>query len=44
MMLIREVVNTRQTVAIDVSTLGKIAVQGPDATTFLNRIYIKLPN
>ena len=25
---------------VDVSTLGKIAVQGPDATTFLNRIYI----
>ena len=25
---------------VDVSTLGKIAVQGPDAATFLNRIYV----
>lgn len=24
---------------VDVSTLGKIAVQGPDAATFLNRVY-----
>ena len=38
---IREAATTRQTVGmVDVSTLGKIAVQGPDATTFLNRIYI----
>ena len=45
---IREAATVRQTVGmVDVSTLGKIAVQGPDATTFLNRIYIngfaKLP-
>ncbi len=45
---IREAGTTRQTVGmVDVSTLGKIAVQGPDATTFLNRLYInafaKLP-
>jgi len=25
---------------IDVSTLGKIAIQGPDSTEFLNRIYV----
>ena len=45
---IREAAITRQTVAmIDVSTLGKIQVQGPDATTFLDRVYVnnfaKLP-
>ena len=45
---IREAGTTRQTVGmVDVSTLGKIAVQGPDATEFLNRLYInafaKLP-
>ena len=45
---IREAGVTRQTVGmVDVSTLGKIAVQGPDATEFLNRLYInpfaKLP-
>ena len=37
---IRETARTRQTVGIvDVSTLGKIAVQGPDAAVFLNRVY-----
>ena len=45
---IRETARTRQTVGIiDVSTLGKIAVQGPDAAQFINQIYIngfaKLP-
>ncbi|MGC6529961.1 MAG: FAD-dependent oxidoreductase [Candidatus Puniceispirillaceae bacterium] len=45
---VREAARTRQTVGIvDVSTLGKIAVQGPDAAEFINRIYIngfaKLP-
>ena len=38
---VREAATTRQNVAmVDVSTLGKIAVQGPDATEFLNRIYV----
>ena len=38
---IREAATTRQNVAmVDVSTLGKIVVQGPDATEFLNRIYV----
>lgn len=37
---IREVRKTRKSVGIvDVSTLGKIAVQGPDASEFLNRVY-----
>ncbi|MEP0520818.1 MAG: sarcosine oxidase subunit alpha family protein [Hyphomicrobiales bacterium] len=37
---VREARQTRRTVGIvDVSTLGKIAVQGPDASEFLNRIY-----
>jgi methylglutamate dehydrogenase subunit C len=37
---IREAITTRQTVGLcDVTSLGKIAVQGPDATEFLNRIY-----
>ena len=45
---IREAARARQTVAmVDVSTLGKIQVQGPDATEFLNRVYVnpfaKLP-
>ena len=45
---IRETNNTRNNVAmIDVSTLGKIDIQGPDAAEFLNRLYInnwlKLP-
>ena len=45
---IRETARTRQTVGmVDVSTLGKIAVQGPDATEFINRLYVngfaKLP-
>jgi len=36
----REVVNTRQAVGlVDVSTLGKIDIQGPDAGEFLNRLY-----
>jgi sarcosine oxidase subunit alpha len=36
----REVLATRTAVGIcDVSTLGKIDVQGPDAATFLDRIY-----
>ena len=37
---IREARTTRQTAGIvDVSTLGKIAVQGPDAAEFLDRVY-----
>ena len=36
----REVLNTRQNVGIcDVTTLGKIDVQGRDAAEFLNRVY-----
>ena len=36
----REVLATRQSVGVcDVTTLGKIDVQGPDAATFLNRVY-----
>ncbi|MDF1794695.1 MAG: sarcosine oxidase subunit alpha family protein [Thalassobaculaceae bacterium] len=36
----REVVNTREAVGlVDVSTLGKIDIQGPDAAEFLNRLY-----
>ena len=36
----REVRNTRQRVGIcDVSTLGKIDVQGKDAGAFLDRLY-----
>jgi methylglutamate dehydrogenase subunit C len=38
--VIREVKATREGVGIcDVSTLGKIDVQGPDAAEFLNRVY-----
>jgi len=38
---IRETAHLREHVGIiDVSTLGKIAVQGPDAAEFLNRIYV----
>ena len=38
---IREADHVRRKVGIiDVSTLGKIAVQGPDAAEFLNRVYI----
>lgn len=38
---IREADHVRNHVGvIDVSTLGKIAVQGPDAAEFLNRIYV----
>ncbi|MGE0007599.1 MAG: sarcosine oxidase subunit alpha family protein, partial [Parvibaculaceae bacterium] len=38
--VIREVKAAREKVAIcDVSTLGKIDVQGPDAAEFLNRLY-----
>ena len=37
---IREAATVRKTIGIcDVSSLGKIAVQGPDASEFLNRIY-----
>ncbi|WP_027256787.1 sarcosine oxidase subunit alpha family protein [Leisingera aquimarina] len=37
---IREAATVRDTLGIcDVSSLGKIAVQGPDASEFLNRIY-----
>ncbi|PVH27318.1 sarcosine oxidase subunit alpha family protein [Pararhodobacter oceanensis] len=37
---VREATAVRETVGIcDVSSLGKIAIQGPDATEFLNRIY-----
>ncbi|NND81793.1 MAG: sarcosine oxidase subunit alpha family protein [Gammaproteobacteria bacterium] len=37
---IREAATTRSSVGLcDVTSLGKIAVQGPDATEFLNRIY-----
>ena len=37
---IREATITRRSLGIcDVSSLGKIMVQGPDSTTFLNRIY-----
>ena len=36
----REALTARRTVAmVDVSTLGKIMVQGPDAAEFLNRVY-----
>jgi len=38
---IREAAHVRQHVGMtDVSTLGKIAVQGPDAAEFLNRVYV----
>ncbi len=37
---IRETETVRKTVGLcDVTSLGKIAIQGPDATEFLNRIY-----
>lgn len=37
----REVTTVRSSVGVcDVSTLGKIEIQGPDAGTFLDRIYI----
>ncbi len=37
---IREMTTTRQSVGLcDVTSLGKIAVQGPDATALLNRVY-----
>lgn len=44
----REVANTRENVGVcDVSTLGKIDIQGSDAAAFLDRVYIngfsKLP-
>jgi len=36
----REVLGVRKSVGVcDVTTLGKVDVQGPDAATFLNRIY-----
>lgn len=38
---IREATTVRETVGFtDVSTLGKIAVQGPDAAEFLNHVYV----
>lgn len=38
---IREAAHVRAQVGmVDVSTLGKIAVQGPDAAEFLNRVYV----
>jgi len=45
---VREATAVRETVGmVDVTTLGKIAVQGPDAGEFLNRVYVngfgKLP-
>jgi sarcosine oxidase subunit alpha len=45
---VREATAVRETVGlVDVTTLGKIAVQGPDAAEFLNRVYVngfgKLP-
>ncbi|MCH8166742.1 MAG: sarcosine oxidase subunit alpha family protein [Proteobacteria bacterium] len=45
---VREATAVRRSVGlIDVTTLGKIAVQGPDAAEFLNRVYVngfgKLP-
>ncbi|MEM7257371.1 MAG: sarcosine oxidase subunit alpha family protein [Pseudomonadota bacterium] len=37
---IRETTTTRTTVGLcDVTSLGKIAIQGPDATEFINRVY-----
>jgi sarcosine oxidase subunit alpha len=37
---VRETETTRRSVGLcDVTSLGKIAVQGPDATEFLNRVY-----
>ena len=40
---VRETKATRETAGIvDVSTLGKIAVQGPDAADFLDRVYTNL--
>ena len=37
---IREATTARHSVGLcDVTSLGKIAVQGPDATEFLNRVY-----
>lgn len=37
---IREATTTRETVGLcDVTSLGKIAIQGPDATEFINQIY-----
>ena len=37
---VRETATTRGSVGLcDVTSLGKIAVQGPDATVFLNRVY-----
>lgn len=37
---IREATSTRETVGLcDVTSLGKIAIQGPDSTDFINKIY-----
>jgi sarcosine oxidase subunit alpha len=39
----REILNTRQRVGLlDASTLGKIAVKGPDAPAFLDRVYTNM--
>ncbi|MEM0924112.1 MAG: glycine cleavage T C-terminal barrel domain-containing protein, partial [Pseudomonadota bacterium] len=39
----REILNTRQSVGLlDASTLGKIAVKGPDAAAFLDLIYTNM--
>jgi sarcosine oxidase subunit alpha len=38
---VREATNVRENVGlVDVSTLGKIAIQGPDAAEFLDRVYV----
>ncbi|TIR43575.1 MAG: sarcosine oxidase subunit alpha family protein, partial [Mesorhizobium sp.] len=40
---VREAAATRESAGIvDVSTLGKIAVQGPDAAEFLDRVYTNM--
>jgi methylglutamate dehydrogenase subunit C len=39
--VVREVRNTRENVGVcDVSTLGKIDIQGPDAGAFLDKVYV----
>jgi len=41
--VVREVKSVRSSVGVcDVSTLGKIDIQGPDASAFLDRVYINL--
>ena len=40
---IREAETVRKTVGLcDVSSLGKVAVQGPDAAIFLDRVYTNM--